>query len=329
MAILGAWTSLADCETSIGAIVYTGAGGKGPYVSEGINLGATDSGIFVQIPTPAVSDFWLSWYWYLSSISSANQPLLRLLAADNTPLFQLVVNGSTTTQLDCQVWTGSAWSTMGSFIFGAYRQNLTRMELRLKIADAGTFELYANGLRVVQFSGDTLRTAETTISKMRFQVSYSNTNSEYLSAILMTDANEPPFDLHMTQNLPTGNGGQTAWVGDYTAVDETGFSSLDFVSSDTVGQVETFTYAALNSALNGMDVYAVVNSAMSRVGASGPGNITGVVRTASTDYDASDYSPPIGQLTPKQIIMSTNPATSAQWTVSEVNSHEIGFKAKA
>lgn len=329
MAILGAWTSIADMYEGTPDIVgFTPASNlRPPYVVEGLLLGNSSITSYAKFAFAGVSEFWLSWHFYMVNSTNANTmtPLV-LQAPDGTNIFRIM---GANAPWNFQLWNGSAWTTVGSSLTRPGGNAVWKFDLRFKMADAGVIELYANGALLGSYSGDTLLTAATQIGFASFFPTYSASGFETLTAIILAD--ESTIDMVFAQNLPSGNGAQTAWAGDYTAIDDSGaLSKLDFISSDTNNQVETVTFANLDSAFNSMDIAAVVAATHCRLGVTGPGQIAVVARSGGTDYEAGGLSPEAAKFGPRQVVMNNNPATSNPWAgTSAVNGSELGFKSKA
>jgi hypothetical protein len=143
-------------------------------------------------------------------------------------------------------------------------------------------------------------------------------------------ANYSTIGHTVRRRTPTGNGTNTAWTGDYTAIDEYPISSNDMITTNTSNQSETYTAAALSLTPTGKVVKAVSVAASAMADdTSTTKTLRGVLRINGTDY----VSPPMqGTLdsgySGRMAIWDTNPATGSAWTdSSQISSAEFGVKS--
>ena len=106
-------------------------------------------------------------------------------------------------------------------------------------------------------------------------------------------------------------------------VDEPTPNTTDYVSSSTPGAKDTYQFQDLNS--NTAGVYGLEVTNYSHKDAAGPGSMANVVRSGGTDY-TQPAQPLSASWTANKDLLNTNPATSAPWTVSDVNSAEFGVE---
>ncbi len=89
-----------------------------------------------------------------------------------------------------------------------------------------------------------------------------------------------------------------------------------------------FTPPTGNLGVTSLDVKALIVAARSRNVAVGPQNLQMAIRTGGTDFFSSNLAISTSFATGNAIVFDTNPNTSANWTVSEINVLEIGLKSK-
>jgi hypothetical protein len=108
-------------------------------------------------------------------------------------------------------------------------------------------------------------------------------------------------------------------------VDENPPNTTDYNGSATVGAKDTYTYPSLTLA---GAVLAVQTNLYAAKSDAGTRTVCAVVRTGGTDYDGANVSPgtTFGYF-PE--VRPVNPATSAAWTIAEVNALEAGMKVTA
>jgi hypothetical protein len=189
---------------------------------------------------------------------------------------------------------------------------------------SGSLTLYVAGSSRVA-SGTIDLSAITALNKARFYGATISTIgfASYVSQVIM--ASEPTVGMRLMTLYPSGNGANTAWTGEYTAVDENAYSDADFIYSSTNGQRETYAMTAVGS-LTGYAIRAVCVAARAKRGASGPANLQVTVRTASTDYDSSSLALDLGY-TANQNIWETNPNTTLTWTAADAAAIQAGVEA--
>lgn len=140
-------------------------------------------------------------------------------------------------------------------------------------------------------------------------------------------------DCKIETLFPNGNGNTSQLTGsdgnstdNYLLVDETAPNTTDYNGSATNDQYDTYAMSNLatgSGTVFGMAIYAY--AAKSDAGTAG-GAI--VVRSGGTDYELTDNALGTGYQYYTEI-KETDPATSAAWAISAVNSMEVGFKKKA
>lgn len=189
----------------------------------------------------------------------------------------------------------------------------------------GVFQVYVNGVSVMNFSGDT--DTESAVAMIRFEGLTTNTREMNISQVIVADENTIGWKLATLS--PDGNGAQTAWTNDYTAVDEFSYNSADFIETNSTSQTETYTCSNINATYSTYNVKAVaVAMRASNDSGSAVNDLQAVVRVSGTDYTSSNLSfTKDGTEQSKQNVWNTNPATSAAWTQSEVNALEVGVKS--
>lgn len=327
MSIIAAITSTADLASVGGGGYITTSG----YIYENVAEGIETSSSFDHLLPSKTADFWISCYLRKSGNSNSNGFLILYDTTYSATqgLFALAQTGTNTGIYRVMYWNGSAWTAVSGETFTLNNGILYRIDWHVKIANAGgVIELYVNGALVVTGSIDDTRITDTVtgIDKVRFGNFASGLNSCQWSAMLFAD--EDTRAMFMAQRLPTGNGANTAWTGEFGDLDERGIIDSDYITSTTAGAKETFTHAALPAAwATGFSVKAVAVSY--RVSA---GQNSGVVtkdlqRIGGTDYVGTSLGNN-AQITPVQKVYNQSPATSADWTMSEAAS-EFGVIVEA
>lgn len=237
-------------------------------------------------------------------------------------LIARIAHGSASTRL-LQYWNGSAWTTLHTMTVAA--ATLYRMTIAVKIAASGYIRFYDGTSLLAEFAGDTTGFGFTTLSQVFF--SCGSSSSQHYSEIIAAD--EDTTSMRLATIAPTANGANTAWTGDYTAVDEVGKDGSDMIYSATADQKETFAMSNINTtALGTRVIRAVVVTAAIRKGTTGPQNTQAVARIGSTDHDLGPFV-----LTTntegKAVVSELSPATGIPWTAAEVDAAEFGLRSVA
>lgn len=324
MAIINAWTSPADFDTVGGFTVITSAAQIAPYAKEGTWVSST-LGI-ARVTFSALSSLWLQFYFYSDIFGGATGDIVNIKDTETgTILFQI---GSTSSGslLTLRYWNGSSFVSVA--VASRVHSNNTRykFDINLVISDTvGIFNIYLNDVLVLSYTGDTKWTSATTVSCIEFLNGYTSSFWYNYSGVILADEDTRALVFHQEQ--PTANGANTAWTGGYTDVAKLTRNDSTFIESGTANQVETYTSGDVNSALNSHTVKAVVLALRARKGSTGPQNLQGAVRQSGADYFSSNVGALSAAFASKNAVMLVNPATSATWTISEINAAEFGVKS--
>ena len=332
MAILAFGTSLAELYgTTAGISVNTTAARMAPGVAEGISFTSSTGGFgYRRLDFPASSEIWLSFYLKETDTDAGNRQIGIQIVSGSTVLFQW---GGSSINNKYNFWqynNGAGFTTIGSgSSSSAYlvRDSLHRIDVHIKMDDTtGVIEYYVDEILVSSFSGDTIRTAALTMDGVLIRsIDASNGgNVCTYSAIIVAD--EDTRDLMYLQGAVNGDGAETAWTGDYTAVDETGVNTVDGISSANNGDVETFSKVALLASLSDYEVYGVGLNAVAKRGATGPQNLQLAVRSGSTNVFSASKALDL-EYTAYPEVFTVNPATAAPWTFAEADAAQVGVKA--
>lgn len=229
----------------------------------------------------------------------------------------LVVGVSATYR--CYTLQSGVMTLVGSFVLPIGRQKID-IELvsntalgTLNVYVSGTNRLPATGLNHSGFAG---------VGQVSLRGSYAVTQAAFHSQIIC-DTVSHIGDVVGTC-APTGNGANTAWVGDYTSVNETVYSDASKITSTAANDIETDVSSASFSG----QVYAVVVSARSNCGSTGPQNLQLALRRGGTNYFSSSIAQNPG-LQATQNAWKTDPSTSTTWVMADALAAEFGVKAIA
>lgn len=146
----------------------------------------------------------------------------------------------------------------------------------------------------------------------------------YYQDFIVTDG-IPTVGMELAFMAPDAAGNYSAMTGDYTAIDDLGYSEVDALVATTGGERESWSLA--NVTIPSVNhIYAVANNPMAKID-TGVTDFNTFTRIASIDYDEANLSVPSG--TPKHFsdILLTNPNTALPWTQSDLDSLEVGIRS--
>lgn len=321
MAILWAGTSIADIGILGGAPASVNTNYiKSPDVLEGID--ARNSGDTYTPTFPPASELWFGGYFRSASGGSGgnNQTIIGFVNPAGQKALRVGYSGSRFTLL--RQSAASAYETLNTGLFG-FASAVQRFDAYLKIGASGIFRFFVDGQLCAEYLGNTIPFGGAS-AVTRVSVGAIDANGVVFSACILADEDTRPLNFY--QKLPTGNGAETAWTGDYTAVDETGFNDADFIAATAPNTVETFTFPAhTGDILNRKLVTAVLSARARNNGAIA--KINGISRIGSTNYESEPHYENSPAFAAQQWYFDVNPATGQPWTVSEINAAQFGVKA--
>lgn len=271
------------------------------------------------------------------------------MGSEATPIINIYGDGATTTHLTVYVTSTGALTvyrgTKAGTLLGTSAAGVIAaatwgyIELHAIIDNAaGEFELRVDGVNVLSAAAiDTQNGGTATVTVFAFNRSNAASNFSFIDDVycvtgdgsgasgfqseITIEGIKPNGAGNYTQLTPTGSA--TNWQN----VDELPFSSVDYNSSSTPGQKDTYTYGNL-TATTGTIIGSVIHFAALKNAA---GFIKGrrVIRISGTDYNGADTPSLSGTVRYFSEILATSPATAAAWTISEVNALEAGFEVRS
>ena len=204
------------------------------------------------------------------------------------------------------------------------------VDIHYKIAASGGFvKVYADGVLITEVSGNTsLSSGAQTVSRMRMaglDDQNIGTSQNLFSQFLVADTPTLGARVH---TLPLTVGATNQWDG--TPANVTGTASAGAISETTADEEISFTAADFGVALqSGFALEAVVLSSYAQALSGSPvTKVQGRSRIGGTPYSSGGLITLASGYALAQQVMAINPATSASWTVAEVNAAEFGLQAK-
>ncbi|MFO0915279.1 MAG: hypothetical protein U0795_20120 [Pirellulales bacterium] len=215
------------------------------------------------------------------------------------------------------------------------------LELRIVHSDstaANDVVLWMNGQEAINLpAGTDTAYVGTTITDFSFVGSDSIGNNHYFDSLCVWNtAGSAPWNSYVAEYRmsclrPSGNGSSSGCVGsdgnsvdNYLLVDDpTSDADTTYVQSDAALDVDLYVCDDLPASAG--NVLAVHSLALWKK-TSGASKVSRqVCRIGGTNYESGDVSPTTAYAWHSRL-METSPATSAAWSVSEINAAEFGVK---
>lgn len=268
---------------------------------------------------------------FLTAPTTANYPLLNIRDG-TTNQVRLVLNSLK--QLELQNGSGAVLST-GTTVLSV--STFYYLELKATINNTtGSYELRING--TTEFSGtnaDTQNSANAYANDVQVQgagnVGGTNWDCDdlYVCDNSGTVNNDFLGQIRVQCIFPDGAGGVTQWTplsgSNYANVNETAPDGDTTYNSDaTIGDRDTYTFGALSPSTASIKAIQIVPYV--RKDDAGSRAIAPVIRIGSTNYDQSTLPSLSTSYQYLPLVVENSPATTAPFTLSEVNGFEVGAK---
>jgi hypothetical protein len=289
----------------------------------------------------AKTDVWVRWAFFAHPASSSAEWLIgqmldsagsaqTSLAWDPTSGLLRVYRGVVTLMATASgAFTADTWHVL------EWRQQMTS-------TTAGTSEVWLDGNRVINFSGDNTNTTNVNVQEIRLgaNAGVASATGAYIAFddIAINDTagsvnNGRAGDGRVVLLKPNGAGtttqltrGGTDTGANYSQVSELPPSMAQYVGSATVDQRDLYTMENLGVAVDSINVVEVI--ALAQNSDAGAGSIAPTLKSGSTTSVATA----IGLATTAAYVRSqweTNPDGSVAWTAAAVDALEAGATIKA
>ena len=323
MAIIFAANEL-HAFTNIQGVSDVNTGHDTTWTDSAMQISDSDATNYLQTPVwgSAYTEFWVHGRFATASANNWGGSRTPLVLKDpsGTGLLRLIT--VTTNTLKVQYWDGAAWTDAGAegAVFTAANKTID-----VYVNTATGVKVYIDSVLYLDLSIDLTAEIPSGIQRAKFMGYYSSSGRlALISQIIIAD--ESTISLRYWSKNATGNGANTGWTGDYTAIDEVGLSLTDVISSGSANQIETFTFPART--FTGYGIKTVIVGGYALKGATGPANVQSCLRVGGTNYFSSSKALDFGYK-PFQHYFDDNPATSAAWTAADAGSSalEAGVKS--
>lgn len=218
--------------------------------------------------------------------------------------------------------------------------------IELKITtdnSAAVYQVLLNGTSILSGSGVNLRNGThnyITAFKIR-SITQSGSTMKYDDYYICDDSGSSPWNTYLSGanpntlpkigcKVPSGAGNSTQWTPDtgsnYARVSESNpDGDTSYVADTTVGDIDL--YALPSSGLTTNPILGVMTTLWTKLDAAGSRGICVEYRSGGTNYDGSTITETVTTgYTPHSEIKMLDPATSAQWTRSNLDALQVGIK---
>lgn len=331
MSVLLATSSFLDATAASGfAVVHTTSGNIGPYCAEGFELTYKNANNTTPFDAKfaldtGIAEGWCSFYMTYNDTGTNNwdHDLWAIWSATGNKLLSLrkEINSAT-----FKIYWSNSTGTIQNTAVSGPSSGRHRWDIYWKIAADGTgqWTVYQDGVSYFSQSGQN-NGRGTTMLDLRF-VREGGTSGllRVYSGIIIAD--EDTRNLNCVYQLPNGNGSLTAWTNSYTAIDEAGLDTTDFIYATADGQQETFTFPAIPAGVSADDP---VFCRLRVSGIAASMGIEALCKSGGTLYNLGSVFAAGTSGIGKKVDITNDPNTAAPWTVSNLDAAEFGFEAAA
>lgn len=274
--------------------------------------------------TAQTDEFGAGWYllWGDGVTGAAGTGRLCCELQDSSGVGQVALLGTSTTALyNIGLWNGASYDILGSANAGVGNAGWWNLAVTGIGTSGGTVIFQLNGITLAEFtSQDFTGFSDIQYVHWGFMGGRSDASEFGIGNGTMVG--------HRTKTVvANANGAETDGTGSYTDVNESGINYSNFWELPTAGDARSVKSSArtlTNPAFDGV----TVSGTLMRVDASGPQQAKPFLRIGGTNYYGDTYALTTGWLQ-YQYTWLLNPATTAEWTASEVNdaTMEWGWEA--
>lgn len=312
-------------ESNAGSTGISGFTRGAILAQPGVGVNARGFGAYLINPSTgqranATGTIWTHWGGYMSGSNNTTYTLMQWVNGAGVPVFRIQMAGSSIWQ--AQYFNGTAWTNIGASFNYVVNSGSAAYDCKITMGASGNFRIIQNGVEAVNVSADFSYATE--ISRLDFGCTGGDS---YFHSIIIADYTTIGHTVR--RRTPSANGANTAWLGDYTGVDEFGLNDSDGIAIDVAGAKETFTANVLPSTEAGKVIKAVAVAVRARTDeAAVPRNVKAVLRIGTTDYESNNLVGTNGYTYGGALaIWEKDPSTNADWgTIANVNG-EFGVKS--
>lgn len=286
-----------------------------------------EHGFLKSVPFAAQTSAWLRAYIrYDMGSAQCYQALGFGKSGTDSGIF-IGATGGVTSKIYISIYDGTTatvLATSSEYCLSFDNNYILDMEV-VNFGAGGTVNVYINSVLKVTFTGDIAGTLTD------FDSVYNGCDSPYLVGMKFSEAIVADEDTRNFTGLytlyPTADGTTTDWTGAYTDVDEIAYSDVDLNYTSTADLDQQFEVNDLLAGLYTVEAVKIAARA-TKTAASPPTKLALGINQSGSITVGSDKTLTSGYDTYEEFFL-TSPATSAKFTVSEVNALQLDVRSKA
>ena len=211
-------------------------------------------------------------------------------------------------------------------------------EVKVKIGDGAAGHIVArlNEQEMINYIGDNHHLGATGLQISRFYCKLNRYwdiqfDDLYIAGSEGSYNNDFLGDVRIDVINPNGAGNHTDLTpsagNNYECVDEVVVDESDYVEGVNIGEIDSYSYANVPTDLDDTGIYAIdIRNISQRTAAADNIKIDGLIRTGSTDYNASADLSLSDTWSNKSFIFERDPSDSNIWTQAKINVCEFGVE---
>lgn len=305
-----------------GVITYTGAG-LNSWCRAGFAL-ASPANLNYPLDTN-LTEGWLHFRFISRTLHLSTHYPIALLGQNGTIWGGLYMTGGSGS------WQVNAHFLGAPVTIRAPGNGTVDIHFRLH-ATTGFLNIYADGVGIYSFSGNTLGSSGiTSIDRLRLQPADAATtlNSAHNILAEVLVSTQPTINAKVVTLNLTGAGALQQWGGAVGDINSATDADSTFIFESTPGDIATYLAADLPTLGVSEIITQVKMNFRANVEAGSPvTRVSPVMRIGGTNYFGSQITP-AGTVGKHSSVFNTSPATATAWTAAEVNGLEMGWRADA
>jgi hypothetical protein len=267
-----------------------------------------------------------------SQSAGTMQDFIAILDAADVVLCSLrdttLVDGSTgLTQLHAlNTASSTALSTVGPTSAHSGAGDFHVWDIHIALAtDTLTVTSYRDGLQVHAHTfTDAGRTwAGPAKLQLKYRSSATDSDDTFFQDVIVSTT--PTLGAELVTLTPSAEGNYTAFIGDYTAIDEKGYAPADAVTTSTIAARESWRHGAIPTNILGKTIQSlIISSAAILDTVPVLTSYTPFLRIGGTDYNGANLTADAVSVKHTTTEWTTNPATGSGWNVFDLIALESG-----